>query len=365
MIIGHLKEKNRLENILQENRLGHAYLFHGNQGVGLLPIALWFAQKIIKFGGFESGQVDILNHPDVHFIFPVSENDRIIAKPKSDDFLEEWKQFIRMNPYASQLDWMERIGSERKQGIINVNESRSLFQKSSLSPFSSTYKILIIWNAEAMNIALANKCLKLIEEPPKNTVFLLTSTNPQKIISTIRSRLICVHIPNIEQEAINEKLISENIEPKKANIISKKAQGNWNVIRKLLENEETEQEFFDLFAFWTRKLFLSKTKPQAIQSLIIWAGTMSSYSREKQKAFISFCAERFRQALLVRYQATDLVYQDLEDNKFNFRIFSNHISGKNIKAILSQLNLVNLEIDRNVNSKFVFLDMSIQISRLI
>ena len=365
MIIGQLKQRRQLETILQETRLGHAYLFHGNEGVGLLPIALWFAQKIIESGAIHTKQTDVLNHTDVHFIFPVSTNDRIKTKPKSDDFLEEWKHFIRANPYASQLDWMEHIGSEKKQGIISVNESHSLFQKMNLSSFHSTYKILIIWNADAMNLALANKCLKLIEEPPKNTIFLLTTKNPQKIISTIRSRLVSVHIPNIEEQVIVQKLIDKNVEPKKAKKISKRAQGNWNKTHKLLGNEEIEQEFFDHFTFWIRKAFLAKTKPEVLQELIAWADTMNSYGREKQKAFLSFCGERFRQAILVHYEVSELMHQDLEDKEFNFRSFSNYVHGKNIESIINQLDSANMEIGRNVNSKFVFLDMSIQITRLI
>ena len=365
MIIGQLKQKKQLKTIIRQRRLAHGYLFHGNEGVGLLPMALWFAQEIIGSGAIDAEQIDLINNPDVHFIFPVSTNDRIKTKPKSDDFSEQWKQFIGSNLYASQLDWMEHMGCEKKQGVISVHESHSLFQKAGLSSLNSKYKILIIWNADAMSLPLANKCLKLIEEPPQNTIFLLTTTSPQKIISTIRSRLVSLHIPPIEENIVVQQLIGIGIEPKKAKTISKAARGNWNTIQKLLDNQEMEKEFFAHFIFWIRKAFLAKTKTEILKELILWADQISSYSREKQKAFISFCAERFRQALLVHYKANDLVYQDMEDKEFNFRSFSNYVHGKNIESIINQLDLANMEIDRNVNSKFIFLDISIQITRLI
>jgi DNA polymerase-3 subunit delta' len=202
-ILGQTHIKNHLLKSIENGRIPHAQLFVGKTGSGLLPIAIAYAQAILASNhnlgspGHESCMVKAANlaHPDLHFVFPVNTNDLVKKHPFSALFLEDWRIFVAENPYGSLYDWLAYLGIEKKQGTINVDEAKQILKSLSLKAYEGGHKIMIIWMADRMNTACANKILKLVEEPPKNTVLLLLTEREEHILQTIQSRCQKLHFP--------------------------------------------------------------------------------------------------------------------------------------------------------------------------
>ena len=215
-ILGLSHIKNHLVSSADAGRIPHAQLFVGPEGCGTLPMALCYVQYLLccnSEGENNNGnsacntKFNSLAHPDVHFAFPVSNSDKVKSHAVSDHYLEEWRLFIKEQPYGNLFDWYKLIGIENKQGQIGVDEAQDVVKKLSLKSYEGGYKALIIWMAEKMNTSTANKLLKLIEEPPDKTVLILIAEDEEQIIQTIRSRCQILHFPRLAEEAISQALI--------------------------------------------------------------------------------------------------------------------------------------------------------------
>ncbi|MBT7425341.1 MAG: DNA polymerase III subunit delta', partial [Flavobacterium sp.] len=213
-IIGQEHIKNHLQTSAKNGRIPHAQLFVGKEGSGTLPVAIAYAQFLLShFSDNPSAselKVAKLQHPDLHFAFPVTTNDSVKKHPVSNLFLNEWRDFVSKQPYGGLFNWLQSIGVENKQGMIGVDEALEVVKKLQLKSYEGGFKVMIIWMAEKMNIAASNKLLKLIEEPPAKTIFLLITENEDQIITTIRSRCQALHFPVLsEQDIANELLLRE------------------------------------------------------------------------------------------------------------------------------------------------------------
>ena len=369
-IIGLKHIKNHLTNSVEKDRIPHAQLFVGAEGSGTLAMAIAYAQYILCTHSKDSQacnlKCDKLTHPDLHFTFPVATTDKIKKSPISNYFLNEWRAFVNNNPYANLYQWMQFLDVEKKQGLIGKDEALEITKKLSLKSFEGGYKIMIIWMAEKMNIAAANKLLKLIEEPPEKTVLILITENEEQIINTIRSRCQVLHFPKVSEEDMVKSLIEkEKIEEKFALKIAHQANGNYNKAIHLVKNDNEEPIFETWFITWIRAAFRAKGNASVIEELINWSNEISKTSRETQKQFLQYCLHFFRQALLLNYKAEKLVYLETKTPKFDLKNFAPFVHSGNIVAINNTLNEAIYHIERNGSAKIILLDISIKLTRLL
>ncbi len=374
-IIGLENIKKHLTKTAEAGRIPHAQLFVGAEGSGTLPMAIAYAQYILcKNINTENNngndacnlKCNKLTHPDLHFAFPVATTDRIKSKPVSNQFLNEWRDFVHQTPYGNLFDWMQFLGVAKKQGLIGKDEALEITKKLSLKSFEGGYKVMLIWMAEKMNIAAANKLLKLIEEPPKNTVLILITENEEQIIDTILSRCQVVHFPKVSEENIIDSLVKrENLEVKLAQKIAHQANGNWNKALHLVKHDSSDNLFETWFITWIRAAFRARGNASVIEELINWSNEIAQSGRETQKQFLQYCLHFFRQALLLNYKADTLVYLETTTAKFDLKNFAPFIHGNNIIGINETLNEAIYHIERNGNAKIILLDISIKLTRLL
>lgn len=374
-ILGQEHIKNHLTKSVSLGRIPHAQLFIGPEGSGSLAMALAYSQFILchnkdteNSGGNESCNLKFVNytHPDLHFIYPTVTTDEIKTKPKSIDFIKYWREFLLENPYGGLFDWYKILGVENKQGEIRVDDAQEIVKTLSLKAYEGGYKVMIIWMADKMNIAASNKLLKILEEPTNKTIFLLVSENEEDIIQTIRSRCQVLHFNGLPEKIIADTLVSrENLELKTATKIAHQAQGNYNKALKLIREDNEDLPFEQWFVLWVRAAFRAKGNASAIHDLIEWSDEIAKLGRETQKKFLAFCIEMFRQALLLNYQATSLVYIEPKVEKFKLENFAPFVNGNNILDIYTELSDAMYHIERNGNAKLILTDLSIKLTRLI
>lgn len=374
-IIGETVLKKHIQQSVENNRIPHAQLFIGSEGSGMLAFAIAYAQYIIcKNTNLENSngvaacnlKFENLQHPDLHFIFPTNTNAAVKSKSSSDAHLSDWYTFIKENPYGSLNDWNQYIDIGNKQGIINVQDATNVIQKLALKSFEGGYKVMIIWLAEHMNVEASNKLLKLLEEPPQQTVFLLITENEKALLQTIISRSQVLRFNPLNDAEIADALVQRNhCDPEEAMLISKQAQGNYNRALKLLESNENDLPFEEWFITWVRAAFKANKDTRVLIDLIQWSDELSAIGRENQKRFLNYCMEMFRQALLVNYQVTDLVYLKPKSETFKLEKFAPFVNDKNITDIYKELSDAIYHVERNGNPKMIFTDLSIKLTRLI
>ena len=374
-ILGQEHIKNHLTKSASLGRIPHAQLFVGPEGSGTLPMAIAYAQYILcnNQNGENNGSNESCNlkfqkisHPDLHFAYPTVTTDAIKKSPKSLDFIADWRQFILQNPYGGLFDWYAVLGVQNKQGEIRVDDAQEILKSLSLKSYEGGYKIMIVWMADKLNIAASNKLLKLLEEPPEKTVFILISENEEDIIQTIRSRCQILHFNGLSEPIIAEALVSsEKIDPKLAAKIAHQAQGNYNLALHLLRDDNDEFPFEQWFVTWVRAAFKAKGNAAAIQDLILWSEKIAGLGRETQKKFLEFCIEMFRQALLINYETPNLVYFEPKVDKFKLENFAPFVNGNNIHDIFKELSDAMYHVERNGNAKIILTDLSIKLTRLI
>ncbi|CAM4012766.1 DNA polymerase III subunit delta' [Flavobacterium sinopsychrotolerans] len=374
-ILGQEHIKSHLTKSADLGRIPHAQLFVGPEGSGTLPMAIAYAQYIIcsnqnaeNSGSNESCNIKFhkISHPDLHFIYPTVSTEDVKTKPKSIDFIMEWRQFLELNSYGSLFDWYQMLGVKNKQGEIRVDDAQEILKSLALKSYEGGYKVMIIWMADKLNIAASNKLLKLLEEPTDKTVFILISENEEDIIQTIRSRCQVLHFNGLSETVIAEALVSkESMESKEALKIAHQAQGNYNKALQLLQPDSESVFFEKWFVDWVRAAFRAKGNAAAIQDLIQWSEQIAGLGRETQKKFLHFCIDMFRQALLLNYQTPSLVYMEPQVEKFKLENFAPFVNGNNINDIFKELSEAMYHIERNGNAKIILTDLSIKLTRLI
>ncbi|MEN8775795.1 MAG: DNA polymerase III subunit delta' [Polaribacter sp.] len=368
-IIGQEHIKNHLKVSAENGRIPHAQLFVGKEGSGTLPMAIAYAQFLLcSFS--ENTEVcnlkcEKLQHPDLHFSFPVTTNDNVKKHPVSNLFLEDWRNFIAEQTYASLFNWLQYIGVENKQGNIGVDEAEDIVKKLQLKSYEGGFKVMIIWMAEKMNIAAANKLLKLIEEPPNKTVFILVTENEEQIINTIKSRCQALHFPVLAEQDIAKALTErENCAENEAAKIAHQAEGNYNKALHLMRNDSSDLIFEEWFIAWIRTAFRAKGNAAVVQQLVSWSETIAKTGRETQKRFLEYCLQFFRQALLLNYKSEKLVFMETKTG-FDLSKFAPFVHAGNILNIEKELNDAMYHIERNGNAKIILLDLSMKLTRFL
>ncbi len=365
-IIGQDFLKQYFDKIIRAGRVPHTQLFVGEQGTGALPMALAFASHLLCQNEDNCRhKVDKLIHPDLHFVYPTVPTDSI-KKPDSEAFLSIWREFLQANAYAGLYDWMKFLDVANKQGLIRVTDAENIIKKVAVKPYEANYKIFIIWMIEKMNNETANKLLKILEEPPEDTKFILIAENTDDILPTILSRCQIHHFAPLPIEVVKNQLIKNyNLTHDQALKVAHQANGNWHKAMLLAQETNENNEFQQQFIEWVRVAFSAKKDRQAIRKLIIWSEKMATTGREAQKQFLEFALETFRQALMINYQNSNLAYFDFTQNKFDLNKLAPFIHSQNIQNIYESVTNALYHIERNANPKLIFLDLSINLTKFI
>lgn len=366
-VLGLEHIKNHLVTTADAGRVAHAQLFVGPEGCGLLPMALAYAQYLLCGAGNGpcGTKVGSLMHPDLHFAFPVANSDKIKSHAVSDHYMEEWRQFVGKQPYGNLLDWYRLIGIERKQGQIGVDEAQDVVRKLSLKSYEGGYKILIVWMAERMNSAAANKLLKLIEEPPDKTVLLLLAEEGDQIINTILSRCQLLSFPPLAQQAVIDGLVHHGAGQTEALALAQEANGNFNKALDLLGRNSEDLVFERWFVQWVRSAFKAKGNKGAIRELIQWGEEVSKAGREVQKHFLHHCITLIRQALMINYGVESLAHAKVRVEGFELEKFAPFVHENNVEDLVKELETAIFHVERNGNAKLIFTDLSIKLTRLL
>lgn len=389
-IIGQQEIKEHLAGMVQQNRLSHALLFLGKEGSGALPLAVAFAQYVVcekvtgknaaapvgpSLFGEEPATPDSqlpaldscgvcpscqkasqLVHPDIHFSYPVIPR-KPGDKPVSTDYITEWREFLTETPYGNAYDWLQHIGAENKQGNITAYECNEIIRKLNLKSFESGFKILVLWMPEYLGNE-GNKLLKLIEEPPADTLFILVAENESQILATILSRTQLVKIPAIATEAITEALVTRaNCTPEQARPVASIAAGNYREALQLIQH--AGEDWQSHLREWLNAIL--KNGPIA---QVKWIDEISKLGREKQKQFLLYFTHLLEQAIRLQAIGTDGVY--LPDNERDFASRLNKIAGfEQMEAIIEELDKAAYYIERNANAKMLFLALTIKLYHIV
>lgn len=373
-ILGQDHIKKHLIFGASQGRVPHAQLFIGPEGCGTLPMAIAYAQYLLcKNSGNENDNGSTpcndrfrdFSHPDLHFVYPSATTDHVKSNPKSADFLVQWRQMLRDNPYAGFFDWYTILDGKNKQLEIRVTDAQEILRLLSLKSYEGGYKVMIVWMAEKINTDAANKLLKILEEPEKNTAIILIAENEENIIQTIRSRCQTLYFSALPDAVIADALVDRaKLNANQASIVARQSRGNYNVALQLLQNND-EYPFEEWFVQWVRAAFRAKGNAAAINDLIKWSETIATLGREPQKRFLNYCIDMFRQALLLNYQSPELVHYEPRIEKFKLENFAAFVNDKNIIQIFEQLSEAIYHIERNGNAKIILTDLSIKLTRLI
>jgi len=360
----------KLLRSVKEERVSHAQLFSGPEGCGSMALALAYAKYISCENRTEHDSCGVckscvkyekLIHPDLHFVFPVIKSKKF-PDPVSDNYLAEWREFVQKSPYFTINNWFDSIEVGNAQGMIFASEASEIIKKLSLKTFESDFKIMILWLPEKMHQATANKLLKMIEEPPEKTLFLLISEEPDKVIPTILSRCQLVKIPSFNNHEI-EKYITQrfNLASDKSADISRVSNGNIIRAIDLCENEDSSIENLDRF-----KSLMRFAWKRDVLSIINWSEEIASTGREAQKNFVSFSLRLLRENLMLSLDQlkNNLVFLTGEEADFSGK-FHPSINQNNIYPLTEELDLVYSHIEANGNAKIIFLDLALKVTRLI
>jgi DNA polymerase-3 subunit delta' len=373
-ILGLSHIKNHLALSADAGRIPHAQMFVGPEGSGTLPMALAYMQYVVcgNQNGENSGgnaacnlKFDSLSHPDMHFAFPVSNSDKVKKHAVSNHYMQEWHEFLKEQPYGNLFDWYRLIDIEKKQGQIGVDEALAVIKKLALKSYEGGYKVMLIWMAEKLNTAAANKLLKLIEEPPEKTVFILITEDEEQIIQTIRSRCQILHFPPLAEHDIAKALEDKGLNEGEALRLAHESNGNFNKALDLMNNDSEDLVFEKWFVQWVRSAFKAKGNKAAIHELILWSEEIAKTGRETQKKFMQYCLAVMRQAMLVNFNVKDLAFMQIHVDGFSLEKFAPFVHENNILSIVEELEAAMYHIERNGNAKIILTDLSIKLTRLL
>ena len=392
-IINQQEVKQQVVELVQHNRLSHALLFLSKEGSGALSLAFALSQYITcervnsrqsAVGSTQSGpslfgekpelstadfglptdscgicpsclKAIQLVHPDIHFSFPVVTK-KPGSPPLSVDYISEWREFVKLYPYGNVYDWLQFIGAENKQGNITANECNDIIRKLSLKSFESEYKILIMWMPEYLG-AEGNKLLKLIEEPPPNTLFILVAENEPLLLPTIVSRCQLIRIPALETNVIEKALIERNnTDAAKARQVAVTAEGNYREALQLLQH--AEEDWQSLLRDWLNSII--KTGPVAQTK---WVEEISRLGREKQKQFLRYFNHLLEQSIRSKVMGSNIY---LPENEKDFADRLNRLADiSQQQAIIGELDRATYYIERNANAKILFHALTIKLYHII
>ncbi|MFW5755259.1 MAG: ATP-binding protein [Tangfeifania sp.] len=367
-VIGQEEIKKRLIRSVKEERISHAQLFTGPEGTGKLALALAFAQFVSCRNRGETDscgecpscrKYQKMAHPDLHFVFPVFPT-KEFKKPVSDDFLPRWREMVKKTPYFTLSQWLGFIENENAQGLIYERESDSIMRKLNLKSFEAEFKVMIIWLPEKMHPACSNKLLKLIEEPPNKTLFLMVTENEESIITTIRSRAQLLKVPFIDNESMKNALEkTDGINKEQIPDAVHLAGGNYIRALEYLNPNEDTQFYFTKFQEMMRFAYKREVK-----ELVDWAEEMGRIGRDRQKSFFNFALRMVREYFVMNMNKPSLIYLNEEEKNWG-KNFAPFINERNIVPFAKEFELGIKHISMNGNARIIFLDTALRMVRLI
>ena len=369
-VIGQTAIKQRLIQSVRENHVSHAQLFLGPAGCGKLPLALAYAQYILCPNRTETDSCGVcptcqkmqkLVHPDLHFVVPTATTKKIKSNPESDLFMEEWREYVIQNQgYVDTSSWYSFLDVENKQGYMSVRDAASLLRKLNMKSYEGEYKIAIIWMAEKMRVDTANKLLKLLEEPPEKTIFLLIAEDAEELLATIKSRTALVKIPALDTASIETALQQRfGCDPQQAHDAAMISEGNWLVASQSFKDFEDHKFFFTTFQQWMRLCFRA-----AYSELIDFSANIKTIGREKQKELLDYGLRIIRNSLLFNNNLAEIVMLPDEEKSFNSK-FAPFINPANLAQIAELFDEAIRHIERNGNAQIVFTDVSFKMVGLL
>lgn len=367
-IIGQEDIKKRLIQSAQTGVVPHAQLFTEQGGAGAFPLALAYARYLNCTDRTETDscghcpsclKYDELAHPDLHFVFP------IVAKKEKkkevcDDYLTEWRSFLKERPYFDIDGWLDYMEAGNSQALIYSKESDEIIRKLSLKIYEATYRVLLIWLPEKLHPTCANKLLKIIEEPPQNTVILMVSETPDQILGTILSRAQRINVRGIHPEAIAASMVSQfGLAPEDAKHIAHLANGNYLKAIEAISLGEENKFFLEQF-----KGMMRNSWARNVKGMKGMADLLAGIGRERQKNFLSYCQHLIRENFMYRFQSPELNYMNLDEAGFSVK-FAPFINERNVFDIMEELAKAEQQIGQNVNAKMIFFDLSLRLTVLI
>ncbi|GHU64053.1 DNA polymerase III subunit delta [Bacteroidia bacterium] len=371
-IIGQEEVKHRLIQSVKDGYIPHARLISGPEGVGKVALALAYARYLSCSNRGEDDACGVcpscikynkLSHPDLHFVFPIFKSGK---KEICDDFLADWRKFVLQNSYFNLQDWLNFIDAENSQGMIYAKESDEIIRKLNLKAYESEYKIMLIWLPEKMHESCSNKLLKMIEEPPAKTVFLLISENPDQVITTIRSRKQSLPVPPLTSDSIATALPAaiaalghQSVSAEKLSNMVHLANGNYLKVLELIDLNEESRNNLELFISIMRNSWTRNVKNMKAQS-----ESFAKLGREKQKYFLAYAQNLIRENFLYRLNIPEINYLNAEEAGFS-QNFSPYVNERNVVELMDELALAERHVESNVNPKMIFFDLSMRIAKLI
>lgn len=356
-IIGQEEIKYYLRKIYKIKRIPQSLLFLGNEGYGTLPMAIAFAKKIL----YNEKINDTLEmYQNLYFFFPIPNKNNILNKNTA--FIYKWYEFLKCNPYSDVFDWFRYIGIENKIGQIGVDQVKDLIKIS----FQKSYnKVIILWMPEYLNGLASSKLSNILEEPPINTLFIFVGKNEEKIKSNLISRMQIIRFKRNNDELLQNILYNKfNIDKFLAKKLALQAEGDFNYAINFMYNNN-KYEFEKCFIIWMRNAFLLKKNYKYLINILKCSELVSSWNKKTQNEFLNYCLSNFRQALISNYKLKNLSFNPLNSNEFKWEVFSYYITIKNIKNIAKMIDQAINHIDKNLNTKLIFLDLFINIIKYI
>ena len=361
-IIGQRTVIEQLKRSVDENRLAHALLITGPRGNGKLAIAIALANYLLchKGGSDSCGECPTCAklkkyiHSDLHFVFPVKSK-KSGEKPVSDDYITEWRELLSKGAYFGYDDWLAKLDIDNQQPMIYERESNEILHKLSMQSREGGWKVVIMWLPEKMKEEGSNKLLKIIEEPPKDTLFLLVSEEPDKIIPTILSRTQRVEVPRIavaDVENALQRVYGLAIDEAKA--IASQSAGNWEKAEEMLSLSEEKSRYLELFMQLMRVAYARN-----IREMKAWSEQVAALGRERQKRLLEYCQRMIRENFIMNFKSDEMLYMSQDERNFSVR-FSPFVNERNIFGIMEELSEAQRHIEQNVNAKMVFFDMSLR-----
>ncbi len=351
-------------------RLPHALLLYGPQGAGKLPLALALSRYLLCQNPADGEPCEECPsckmslgwvHPDMHFSFPVIKK-KSTDEPTSDDYLTQWREMLDGGIYFRPQEWLTRIGTQNQQMLLYVFESDLLRQKLSLRSSQGGRRVILMWLPERMNAECANKLLKLIEEPPSRTHFIMVSQEPEMVLPTIRSRAQHIYVPPLKQQEISEALQSRmNMDADDADYLAHLSAGSYTAaLEQALDPKGDESEEFDFFVSMMRLAYTRK-----IKDMMAWSDKMARLGRETQKHLLQYFQRMVRESFVHNFQLQgELNYMTRAESDFAVR-FAPFVNERNVSAISEELALCERDIEGNVSARMVFLDLIIKLTLLL
>ena len=367
-VIGQTEAKERLLQMTREGRVPHAIMLCGPAGCGKLALAVALGCHLLRNGmeGTNSANTEAmlqnLSHPDLHFTFPTIKSPGMGSEhqPVSDDYIREWHDLLTRSAYFSIDQWLDAMGATSQQAIITGAESDELSRKLSLKSSQGGYKVSIIWLPERMNLTSANKLLKLLEDPPRQTVFIMVCEEPERLLETIRSRTQRIDIKKIETNDMEQALKEQRgIDADAAHRIARAANGNWLKALDELDAGNENHAFFDMFVMLMRLAY-----KRDIHDLKKWSENVAGFGREKQKRMLNYFIRLIRENFIYNFQNAELNYMTQEEEAFA-RNFARFVNEANVVEISELLQRCQRDIAQNANAKIVFFDLALKMIVLL